>query len=240
MPPGGGLVGGGRSGRRGRGGRLGVAGDRRRGDRRPLRASGAPRSRARGGDAGRHRGASARSCRRARPTGAPRSLVVWCEDSDAERRASLDRRGFAAVRQYFEMEIDLDAGLPRADLARRVSSRAASGPASTTQAVCTRPTSEAFAEHHLFEAARLRRVAALPPGRAGRRPDAVVAGLGRRRAGRLRHPVDERPGRRDRRPRRAQAVARSRRRARPAAGGVRARSASAARRWRGSTSTRRT
>jgi len=37
-----------------------------------------------------------------------RRLVVWCEDSDAARRASLDRRGFAAVRQFFEMAITLD------------------------------------------------------------------------------------------------------------------------------------
>jgi mycothiol synthase len=43
-----------------------------------------------------------------RDDGTARRLVVWCEDSDAARRASLDRRGFAAVRQFFEMAIALD------------------------------------------------------------------------------------------------------------------------------------
>lgn len=39
--------------------------------------------------------------------GAPRQLVVWSEDADATRRRSLERRGFTAGRQYFEMALDL-------------------------------------------------------------------------------------------------------------------------------------
>jgi mycothiol synthase len=36
-----------------------------------------------------------------------RHVLMWCEDSDVERRASLERRGFSAGRQYFEMARDL-------------------------------------------------------------------------------------------------------------------------------------
>jgi mycothiol synthase len=39
--------------------------------------------------------------------GAVRQLVVWSEDEDATRRRSLERRGFTAGRQYFEMALDL-------------------------------------------------------------------------------------------------------------------------------------
>jgi mycothiol synthase len=85
-----------------------------------------------------------------REDGAPRRLVVWCEDSDATRRAALDRRGFTAVRQYFEMEIHLGAG-----------SLAPSWPPGV-DGCGLRPgvderrvweaDIEAFSEHHLFEA----------------------------------------------------------------------------------------
>ncbi len=48
------------------------------------------------------------------PDAAPRHLVVWSEDSDITRRASLEQRGFVATRQYFEMTIALDDSLPQA------------------------------------------------------------------------------------------------------------------------------
>ena len=104
--PGDGLVGGRRAGRPRRGGRLGVAGDGRRGDGRPLRASRAPRPRARGGPARHHRGSRRRAAGpAARRRGAhPRGLV---RRPRRERRQALDARGFAAVRQYYEMAIDL-------------------------------------------------------------------------------------------------------------------------------------
>jgi mycothiol synthase len=81
--------------------------------------------------------------------GARRRLIVWSEDSDTTRRASLDRRGFVAVRQYFEMEIDLRADVaapewPAAVVARRFA------PGVDDEAVY-RADQEAFAEHHLFE-----------------------------------------------------------------------------------------
>ena len=81
--------------------------------------------------------------------GAARRLVVWCEDSDAERRASLDRRGFAAVRQYFEMAIDLSRRSPGRRSGRRTSSPAAF--ARRTMTAVYLADQEAFAEHHLYE-----------------------------------------------------------------------------------------
>ena len=71
----------------------------------------------------------------ARPGACRQRLVVWSEDSDAARRASLDRRGFVAVRQYFEMEIALDDGPARARSGPKGSPLAASGRAETTGAV---------------------------------------------------------------------------------------------------------
>ncbi len=42
------------------------------------------------------------------PDGTVRRLIVWSEDADLVRRATLDARGFEPVRQYFEMAIGLD------------------------------------------------------------------------------------------------------------------------------------
>jgi mycothiol synthase len=81
--------------------------------------------------------------------GAARRLVVWCEDSDAERRASLDRRGFTAVRQYFEMEIDLADDLAAPTWPREMEARGYR-PGIDDHAVHEADL-EAFAEHHLFE-----------------------------------------------------------------------------------------
>ena len=76
-----------------------------------LRASGAPRPRAGRDDAGRDRGQNSRAAVDAGGWHAERRSVVWCEDSDVARGASLERRGFVAVRQYFEMATDLGGQL---------------------------------------------------------------------------------------------------------------------------------
>jgi mycothiol synthase len=83
------------------------------------------------------------------PIGDVRHLVVWCEDSDLVRRASLENRGFAAVRQYFEMAIDLAAGLqppawPPGIIARGFR-------AGTDDHAVHEASEEAFVEHHLYE-----------------------------------------------------------------------------------------
>lgn len=80
---------------------------------------------------------------------AARRLVVWCEDSDLARRASLDRRGFVAVRQYYEMAIDLR---PAPAAPRWPDGVAARGfrPGMDDEAVY-RADLEAFSEHHLFQ-----------------------------------------------------------------------------------------
>ncbi len=84
------------------------------------------------------------------PDGVPRSLVVWCEDSDIVRRASLDRRGFRAIRQYFEMAAG-SRGRPRgAAVARRHRRPSDAGRASTRRS-CTAPTRRPSSEHHLYE-----------------------------------------------------------------------------------------
>jgi mycothiol synthase len=84
------------------------------------------------------------------PEGAPRHLVVWCEDSDAERHASLARRGFSEVRQYFEMAIDLRGDLAAPSWPSGIVARGF-GPGIDDHAVHEADL-EAFAEHHLFEA----------------------------------------------------------------------------------------
>jgi len=82
-------------------------------------------------------------------TGAARRLVVWCEDSDAERRASLDRRGFAAARRYFEMEIDLADDLATPTWPPKIEARGFR-PGIDDHAVHEADL-EAFAKHHLYE-----------------------------------------------------------------------------------------
>ena len=83
------------------------------------------------------------------PAGNARHLIVWCEDSDGERRASLDRRGFTAVRRYFEMEIDLARDLAAPTWPPRIKARGFR-PGIDDHAVHEADL-EAFAEHHLFE-----------------------------------------------------------------------------------------
>jgi len=84
------------------------------------------------------------------PEGAPRHLVVWCEDSDAERHASLERRGFLEVRQYYEMAIDLRDGLAVPSWPSGIVARGFR-PGVDDHAVHEADV-EAFAEHHLYEA----------------------------------------------------------------------------------------
>jgi mycothiol synthase len=83
------------------------------------------------------------------PGGVARRLVVWCEASDAVRRASLERRGFAAVRQYFEMEIGLTGGLQAPVWPLGIVAR--SFRPGVDDVLVYGADQEAFAEHHLFE-----------------------------------------------------------------------------------------
>jgi len=83
------------------------------------------------------------------PNGAPRSLLVWSEDSDVVRRASLERRGFAAIRQYFEMAIGLEGDLEMPVWPAGIVARGFR-PGTDDEAVY-RADQEAFAEHHLYE-----------------------------------------------------------------------------------------
>jgi mycothiol synthase len=83
------------------------------------------------------------------PDGEIRHVLMWCEDSDVERRASLERRGFSAGRQYFEMALDLTAGSaapvwPAGIVARGLR------PGLDDRAVYEADI-EAFSEHHLYE-----------------------------------------------------------------------------------------
>lgn len=78
-----------------------------------------------------------------------RRLTVWVEDSDPARRASLHRRGFAAVRQYFEMAIDLRPDLPAPDWPDGISARRFR-PGRDDEALYAADQG-AFVEHHLFE-----------------------------------------------------------------------------------------
>ena len=85
-----------------------------------------------------------------RPDGSARTLVVWCEDSDAVRRRSLDARGFSAIRQYFEMAIDPRDELPPAPWPAGIEARAFR-PGVDDRRVWEADI-EAFSEHFLFEA----------------------------------------------------------------------------------------
>ncbi|HZL64360.1 MAG TPA: GNAT family N-acetyltransferase [Thermoleophilia bacterium] len=84
------------------------------------------------------------------PEGDVRQVLMWCEDSDAERRASLERRGFSAGRQYFEMARDLTGEFgvpvwPSGIVARGFR------PGLDDRTVYEADV-EAFSEHHLYEA----------------------------------------------------------------------------------------
>lgn len=85
-----------------------------------------------------------------KPDGSVRHLVVWCEDSDAERRATLACRGFAAVRQYYEMAIDLRSELSLPSWPDGIVARGFV-PGCDDRAVYL-ADQEAFLEHHLYEA----------------------------------------------------------------------------------------
>jgi GNAT superfamily N-acetyltransferase len=84
-----------------------------------------------------------------RDDGSARQLVVWCGDTDQTRRASLDRRGFVAVRQYYEMTMDLRAEPVPASAPAGIELRAfrAGGDDRATYEADL----EAFAEHDLHE-----------------------------------------------------------------------------------------
>jgi GNAT superfamily N-acetyltransferase len=77
-----------------------------------------------------------------------RSLVVWCADTDVIRRASLDRRGFVTVRQYFEMEIALDASIDPPVWPAGVSVRGIRS--GLDEEAAYQADQEAFVEHHLY------------------------------------------------------------------------------------------
>ena len=83
------------------------------------------------------------------PDGSARRLVVWCEDSDAERHASLERRGFATVRQYFEMEIDLRGELSPSRWPPGI--LACGFRPGVDDHTVYEADLEAFVEHHLYE-----------------------------------------------------------------------------------------
>jgi mycothiol synthase len=83
------------------------------------------------------------------PNGVPRSLVVWCEDKDIVRRASLDQRGFRPIRQYFEMAAGLAGDLETPVWPAGIVARGCRQ--GFDEEVVYRADQEAFAEHHLFE-----------------------------------------------------------------------------------------
>jgi mycothiol synthase len=78
-----------------------------------------------------------------------RRLTAWAEDSDVERRVSLDQRGFVVIRQYYEMAIALDADLPAPVWPEGIVARRFR-PGQDDEALYD-ADEEAFAEHHLFE-----------------------------------------------------------------------------------------
>ncbi len=148
-----------------------------------------------------------------------RRLTAWAEDADAERRASLERRRFVAVRQYFEMAIDLGPHVPSPAWPEGITARGFR-PGRDDRALYE-ADQEAFVEHHLYEERsydewRLSFTDA-------RDADVTLWWLawdGDDLAG-FAVSYTRRPRRSDRRPRRAQGVAGARHRPRPAAGRVR-------------------
>jgi len=84
-----------------------------------------------------------------RVDGTPRRLVVWCEDSDVARGASLERRGFVAVRQYFEMAIDLGGQLAAPAWPAGIVARGFR--LGVDEQAVYQADNEAFAEHHLYQ-----------------------------------------------------------------------------------------
>ena len=209
--------------------RLAAAGDRGRGHGRSLRAPRTSRTWARRRSAGCDRGACRRSFPPRHPDGTVRRLIVWSEDADLVRRATLDARGFEPVRQYFEMAIGLDeepappkwppgiearAFRPGVDDAARM----ASGSRGLLRALSSfrRDPSRSGACITWRRRTQTRRSGG-SPGTETSWPATSLA-------------VDRRPRCRDRRPRRAQGVARPRDRPRAVVWRRSERSVSAARR----------
>ena len=120
------------------------------------------------------------------PDGSPRHLVVWCEDTDVVRLASLARRGFVAVRQYFEMA-DRPDRCVRSSRRGRPASSCRAFQAGEDERRVHAADQEAFAEHFLFEPRSFDAWRARHLEGDRRRPVALAPRLGRRRAGRLRH-----------------------------------------------------
>jgi mycothiol synthase len=82
--------------------------------------------------------------------GALRQLVVWSEDEDAARRRSLERRGFTAGRQYFEMALDLRDAIPPPPWPAGIEARPFRD--GIDERRVHEVDVEAFAEHFLFKA----------------------------------------------------------------------------------------
>jgi len=85
-----------------------------------------------------------------RQDGAARRLIVWCEDTDTVRRTSLDARGFAPVRQFYEMATDLHDEPPPASWPAGVEPRPFRPGVDETSVWAA--DVEAFSAHFLFEA----------------------------------------------------------------------------------------
>ena len=95
------------------------------------------------------RAAEHEAARAARAGASAAGLVIWAEPDVAEHHRSLETRGFAVERQYYEMRIDLDEDLERPVWPAGIAVR-------TMQVGRDEPRlhladNEAFAEHHLFE-----------------------------------------------------------------------------------------
>jgi mycothiol synthase len=82
-------------------------------------------------------------------SGARHSLVVWSEDRDVVRLESLLRRGFAKVREYFEMRIDLAAEPVAPDLPAGITVLGLR--VGRDEHAVHAADVEAFAEHFLYE-----------------------------------------------------------------------------------------
>jgi mycothiol synthase len=79
-----------------------------------------------------------------------RHVLMWCEDSDVERRASLERRGFSSGRQYFEMARDLTVESAAPVWPPGITGRGFRPGLDNRQVY--EADLEAFSEHYLYEA----------------------------------------------------------------------------------------
>ena len=83
------------------------------------------------------------------PDGGARHLIVWCEDFDVERRVSVERRGFVAVRRYYEMAIDLGGEIRSSSMPPGIAARGLR--TGVDDRLVYEADREAFVEHHLYE-----------------------------------------------------------------------------------------